>query len=73
MLLEVPVRELHNDMLLPINEGCFTGVRDTDGKIIISDTMLRKLLPKELRPATETHKQLCGWELCNTAKSLQKT
>ena len=73
LLLEISVRELHNDMLLPENKGGFAGVRDADGCIIISDTTLRKLLPKELRPATETHKQLCGCELCNTAASLQKT
>jgi hypothetical protein len=63
LLLEIPVRELHNDMLLPISEGCFAGVRDMDGKIIKLDTTLRNLLPEELRPATETHKQLCGYEL----------
>jgi hypothetical protein len=73
LLLEISVRELHNDMLLPVNKGGFAGVRDNDGAIIISDSTLRKLLPHELRPATETHKQLCGCELCNTATSLQKT
>ena len=73
LLLEIPVRELHNDMLLPTIEGGFAGARDEDGKIIISDTTLRNLLPFELRPATETHKQLCGCELCNTAMSLHKT
>jgi hypothetical protein len=73
LLLEIPVWELHNDMLLPINEGGFAGVRDTDGQIIISGTTQRKLLSKELHPVTETHKQLCGCKLCNTATSLQKT
>jgi hypothetical protein len=67
-------------MLLPVNKGGFSQIRDKDGQIIISDTTLqkllptlRKLLPNELRPATETHKQLCGCELCNTATSLHKT
>jgi hypothetical protein len=73
LLFEIPVRELHNDMLMPINKGGFAGVRNEDGKIIILDTTLRKLSPIELRPATETHKQLCGCKLCNTATSLQKT
>jgi hypothetical protein len=73
LLLEIPVRKLHNDMLLPINKGGFAGAIYERGAIIISDTTLRKLLPKELRPATETHKQLCGCELCITAASLQKT
>ena len=73
LLLEIPVRDLHNDMLLPVNKGGFAGAFGEDGAIIISDTTLRKLLPRELRPATETHKQLCGCELCITAASLQKT
>ena len=72
LLLEIPVRELHNDMLLPINEGGFAGIREANGQIIISDTTLRRLLPAELRPATETPKQLYGCELCNTARSLHK-
>jgi hypothetical protein len=48
LLLEIPVRELHNDMLLPISEGGLAGVRDEDGKIIILDTTLRNLLPEKL-------------------------
>jgi hypothetical protein len=35
-------------MLQPINKGGFAGVRDVEGKIIISDTALQKLLPIEL-------------------------
>ncbi len=73
LLLEIPVRELQNDMLLPVNKGGFAGALDESGAIIISDTTLRKLLPKELRPATETHKQLCGCVFCITAALLQKT
>jgi hypothetical protein len=73
LLLEIPVGELHNDMLLPINKGGFSGVRDAEGTIIILDNTLRKLLPIELQPATEMHKQLCGCKLCNTVTSLQKT
>jgi hypothetical protein len=48
-------------------------MRAEDGTIIISDTTLWKLLPIELRPARETHKQLCGCKLCNTVTSLHKT
>jgi hypothetical protein len=48
LLLEIHVRESHNDMLLPVNKGGFAGAFDENGSIIISDTTLRKLLPKEL-------------------------
>jgi hypothetical protein len=39
LLLKIPVRELHNDMLLPLNKDGFAGIRDEDGQIIISDTL----------------------------------
>jgi hypothetical protein len=73
LLLEIPVGELHSDMLLSVNKGGFAGAIDESGAIIISDTMLRKVLAHELCPATEMHKQLCGCELRITTASLQKT
>jgi hypothetical protein len=61
-------------MLLPLNQGGFAGARrDEFNKVIISDTTLQKLLPYELQLATDTHKQLCGCELCLAAASLQRT
>jgi hypothetical protein len=68
LLLEIPVCKIHNNMLLPVNKGGFAGARDESGA-----TILWKLLPRELRPAMEMHKQSCGCELCITATSLQKT
>jgi hypothetical protein len=71
LLLEIPVRELHNDLILPPKDGGLAVARDVSGNVIISDTSLRRLLPTELRVATESHKQLCGCEICLTARSHQ--
>jgi hypothetical protein len=40
------------------------------GSCIISDTMLRSLLPPELKPATNRHKQMCGCGNCLTFRSV---
>jgi hypothetical protein len=71
LLLEIPIRELHNDLILPPREGGLADARDASGNVIISDTSLRRLLPKQLRVASESHKQLCGCEICLTARSHQ--
>ena len=78
LLLEISVRELHNDLIeLPPDQGGKGGglacARGSDGKIIISDTSLRYWLPPQLKPMTERHKQMCGCEACLEPDSLQKT
>jgi hypothetical protein len=40
LILEIPVRELHNDMLLPVNKGGFEGAFNASGVPIISDSTL---------------------------------
>jgi hypothetical protein len=72
LLLEIPVRELHNDLIETPEKG---GLAEAwkDGKVIISDSNLRILLPKELRPATERHKQMCCCETCITPRMLQSS
>jgi len=73
LLLEISVRELHNDMIKPVSEGGLEGAIDDDGKQIVSDTMLRSLLPKNMRRMTERHKMMCSCEVCITPKRLQLT
>jgi hypothetical protein len=40
LLLQIPVRELHNDLLKPIEEGGLLEVRDENGIALIRDTAL---------------------------------
>ena len=49
LLLQVSVRELHNSLVSDPNDGCLKDARDEDGKIIISDSTLRSLLPPQLK------------------------
>ena len=47
LLLQVSVRELHNSLVSDPNDGGLKDARDEDGKIIISDSILRSLLPPQ--------------------------
>jgi hypothetical protein len=48
ILLQIPVRELHNDLLSTDPLIGLPGVRDCSGNILISDSKLRSMLPKHL-------------------------
>jgi hypothetical protein len=76
LLLEIPVRELHNEMVAPVAEGGLACARTPSGVIRTSDTKLRQLLKSDmpqLRRATEKHKVMCGCELCLTSSSHQQS
>ena len=47
-LLQVSVRELHNILVSDPNDGGLKDARDENGKIVISDSTLRLLLPPQL-------------------------
>ena len=49
LLLQVSVRELHNSLVNDRNDGGLKYSRDEDGKIIISGSTLRSLLPPQLK------------------------
>jgi hypothetical protein len=64
LLLQITIRELHNDMLLSPEKGGFKEAKDEVGNVLISDTALRALLPEQVRRMTPRHKQMCGCEVC---------
>ena len=49
LLLQVSIRELHNSLVSDPNDGGLKDARDEYGKIIISDSTLRSLLPQQLK------------------------
>jgi hypothetical protein len=66
LLLEVPVRELHNLLVAPLDQGGLSQSRDADGKIIVSDTTLRRIMKKDLPHLCHMslrHKQMCGCKI----------
>ena len=70
LLLHVSVRELHNSPVSDPNDGGLKDARDEDGKIIISDSTLRSLLPPQLKKMSARYTIMCGCECCIAAKSI---
>ena len=70
MFYTFSVREIHNEMILPVEQGGMPGARDQDGTVLISDTMLRAILPKSLSRMSESNKAMCGCETCLNARSM---
>ena len=67
------VRELHNILVSDPNYGGLKDARDEDGKIIISDSTLRSLLPPQLKQMSAHYKIMCGCECCISAKSIHSS
>ena len=62
LLLQVSVRELHNILVSNKNYGGLKDARSEYGKIIISDSTLRSLLPPQLKQMYSRYKIMCGCE-----------
>ena len=73
LLLQVSVRELHNSLVSNPSDGGLKDARDEDGKIIISDSKLRSLLPPQLKKMSARYKIMCGCECCISAKSIHSS
>jgi hypothetical protein len=75
LLLEIPVRELHNEMV-----AADTGLADArdqnTGKVCISNTTLRRIIKQDLphlRRMTLWHKLMCGCETCISIATMQRS
>jgi hypothetical protein len=64
ILLQIPVRELHNDLCSNDPLIGLKGVRDCTGNLSISDTKLRDMLPQHLRMMSDRYKIMYGCENC---------
>ena len=73
LLLQVSIRELYNSLVSDPNYGGLKDSRDEDGKIIISDSTLRSLLPPQLKQMSARYKIMCGCECCISAKSIHSS
>ena len=70
-LLQISVRELHNDTILPSSEEIFTGARTIDGNICVRYMSLRKYIPKTIKPMSDRNKITWGCETCISVMLLQ--
>ena len=70
LLLEISVRELHQDLLKSPPIGISEVYCKITNNIIVSERHLRNMLPPQLRPISFSQKQLCGCECCTIMKML---
>ena len=69
-LLQISVRELHNDIILSISQGDCIGARTVDGKVYFGDTSLTKYMPKYIEPMSNINKITCVCKTCISAMLL---
>ena len=70
LLIEISIRELHQDMMKPPPIGLSEVYCNDTQKLLVSERHLRSILPPQLRPITFSQKQLCGCECCTVMKML---
>ena len=64
-LIQIPITELHQDLLSTGDQG-FKLCRNEHNDVIISDTALRALMPKRIRPMSDRYKEMCCCTICIT-------
>ena len=69
-LLQIPITELHQDLLSTGDQG-FKLCRNEEGDVIIPDTALRALMPKRIRPMSDRYKEMCCCTICITMQMHQ--
>ena len=73
LLLQMSVRELHNNLVSDTENGGLKEARDEDNNMIISDYMLRSLLPPQFIKMSSRYKVMCGCKCCISAKSIHSS
>ena len=63
-LIQFLAHELHNDLLLPVSKGGFSGARDEEGRELIGNTILRKYTPNHIKQTININNIKCGCEAC---------
>ena len=58
LLLQITIRELHNDLIEQVQEA------SEDGVPLISDTKLREMIPPQVKKMTDRYMEMCGCTDC---------
>jgi len=71
-LIQIYIRELHNDLIKSKNEGGLDEVWNGK-KLLVSDTGLRYMIPINVKKFTPRYNQICECVVCIQAKQLQRS
>ena len=72
LLLQISVRELHDDLIGPPPKGLPSVYESSTQKLLVSESTLRAMLPPQIRRMTNAQKEICGCECCITTKILHQ-
>ena len=67
---QIPICELHSDLIKPAQDGGFAEARDDNGRVIIGDFNLYKLIPPNAKLMSKQRRILCGCKSCVSADIL---
>ena len=70
ILVRVCPCKIHNLLISLVSKGGFAGARDSDGKVLISLTTLRRNWPNWIVPLTKRYKDMCMCVLCGILNGL---
>ena len=73
LLLQVSVKELHNNLVSATKDVGLKEARDEDDNIIICHSTLHPLLPPQLLKMPSRYKVMCGCECCISSKSMHSS
>ena len=72
-LLQISVRELHNNLIKPEDQGGLKEAKDASGNVIIRLTALHYLMPPQVKKMTDSHKIMCRCKSCVSASLLHES
>ena len=72
LLLQISVRELHDDLIGPPPKGLPSVYDPISNQLLVSESTLRAMLPPQLRRMTNAQKDICGCECCISTKLLHQ-
>ena len=69
-LLKLNIWEVHNSMVIFIEEGGLKEARDVDNNIMFNDSTLQSILSPQIMKMSACFKVMCGYECCTSSKSI---
>ena len=73
LLLQVYIRELHNNLVSDTDNDGVKEARDAENNIIISDSTLRSILSPKFKKKSSRYKVICSCECCISAKIIHSS
>ena len=71
--LQIPIHELHQDLIKDQEYGGLSDAKDVDGDVIIGETSLRKFIPKNVKQMAFQKRDVCACETCVSAYLMQSS